>query len=59
MSIPRFCNDQVITAVNGQFPGPTIRVREGDTHVVHVLNKTPYDITCIGNCSILITITKS
>jgi len=45
MTIPRLCNDQVITAVNGQFPGPTIRVREGDTLVVHVLNKSPYDVT--------------
>ncbi|ESW12433.1 hypothetical protein PHAVU_008G112100 [Phaseolus vulgaris] len=45
MTIPRLCNDQVITAVNGQFPGPTIQVREGDTLVVHVLNKSPYDVT--------------
>ncbi|KAK7339791.1 hypothetical protein VNO77_20476 [Canavalia gladiata] len=45
MVIPRLCNNQVITAVNGQFPGPIIRVREGDTLVVHVLNNSPYNIT--------------
>lgn len=45
MTIPRLCNNQVITAVNGKFPGPIIRVREGDTLVVHVLNNSPYNIT--------------
>ncbi|KAK7395171.1 hypothetical protein VNO78_15717 [Psophocarpus tetragonolobus] len=43
--IPRLCKNQVITAVNGQFPGPTIRARDGDTLVVHVLNNSPYNIT--------------
>ncbi|PVH33919.1 hypothetical protein PAHAL_8G094400 [Panicum hallii] len=35
----------VITAVNGQLPGPTIRVHEGDIVVVHVINNSPYNIT--------------
>ncbi|XP_027352545.1 laccase-7-like [Abrus precatorius] len=44
-TIPRLCNNQVITAVNGEFPGPTLHVREGDTVVIHVLNNSPYNVT--------------
>ncbi|RDX99169.1 Laccase-7, partial [Mucuna pruriens] len=43
--VQRLCQQQVITAVNGTLPGPTINVREGDTVVIHVLNKSPYNIT--------------
>ncbi|KAJ1258997.1 hypothetical protein BS78_10G119300 [Paspalum vaginatum] len=35
----------VVTAVNGQIPGPAIRVHEGDTVVVHVVNDSPHNIT--------------
>uniref|UniRef100_A0A2N9IRH0 Laccase n=1 Tax=Fagus sylvatica TaxID=28930 RepID=A0A2N9IRH0_FAGSY len=45
LTVRRLCNEQVITAVNGCLPGPTIRVREGDILVVHVFNKSPYNIT--------------
>ncbi|XP_027352757.1 laccase-7-like [Abrus precatorius] len=45
MTIKRLCKEQVIVAVNGQFPGPTINVNEGDTVIVHVLNEGPYNIT--------------
>ncbi|OMO97394.1 Multicopper oxidase, type 1 [Corchorus olitorius] len=45
LTVNRLCNKQVITAVNGSFPGPTIRVREGDTLIVHVYNKSPYNLT--------------
>lgn len=45
LTIRRLCSEQVITTVNGKFPGPTIRVREGDTLVVHVCNKSPHNIT--------------
>uniref|UniRef100_A0A5B6YV29 Laccase n=1 Tax=Davidia involucrata TaxID=16924 RepID=A0A5B6YV29_DAVIN len=45
LTIQRLCHKQVITAVNGKLPGPTIRVREGDTLVVHVFNKSPYNLT--------------
>ncbi|KAM4090960.1 hypothetical protein ACJW30_09G102900 [Castanea mollissima] len=45
LTVRRLCNEQVITAVNGSLPGPTIRVREGDILVVHVYNKSPYNIT--------------
>uniref|UniRef100_A0A5B6YV30 Laccase n=1 Tax=Davidia involucrata TaxID=16924 RepID=A0A5B6YV30_DAVIN len=45
LTVHRLCNEQVITAVNGSLPGPTIRVQEGDTLVVHVFNKSPYNLT--------------
>ncbi|XP_061339643.1 laccase-7-like [Gastrolobium bilobum] len=44
-TIKRLCKEQVIVTVNGLFPGPTISVREGDTVIVHVFNKSPYNIT--------------
>lgn len=44
-TIKRLCNERVIVAVNGQFPGPEINVREGDTVIVHVINESPYNIT--------------
>ncbi|PON32810.1 Laccase [Parasponia andersonii] len=45
VTVRKLCREQVITAVNESLPGPTIRVREGDTLVVHVFNKSPYNIT--------------
>ncbi|GMJ03163.1 laccase 7 [Hibiscus trionum] len=45
LTLNRLCNRQVITAVNGSFPGPTFRVRERDTLIVHVFNKSPYNLT--------------
>ncbi|XP_020236502.1 laccase-7 [Cajanus cajan] len=45
IAVQRLCHKQVITAVNGILPGPTINAREGDTVVVHVFNKSPYNVT--------------
>ncbi|CAL9002701.1 unnamed protein product [Prunus brigantina] len=45
LTITRLCKEQSITVVNGSYPGPTIRVCEGDTLVVHVFNQSPYNIT--------------
>ncbi|KAK3018967.1 hypothetical protein RJ639_003386 [Escallonia herrerae] len=45
LTVQRLCHEQVITAVNGSLPGPTLRVREGDTFIVHVFNKSPYNLT--------------
>ncbi|KAI8014157.1 Laccase-7 [Camellia lanceoleosa] len=45
LNIQRLCQQQVITAVNGVFPGPTILANEGDSLVVHVLNNSPYNLT--------------
>lgn len=33
------CVEKLILAVNGQFPGPTIRAVEGDTVVVKITNQ--------------------
>ncbi|XP_011008003.1 PREDICTED: laccase-7-like [Populus euphratica] len=44
-TVRRLCSEQVVTAVNGSLPGPTLRVREGDTLIVHVFNKSPYDMS--------------
>ncbi|KAF0888588.1 hypothetical protein E2562_016057, partial [Oryza meyeriana var. granulata] len=46
LSISQLCQPaRIITAVNGQLPGPTIHVREVDTVVVHLLNTSPYNMT--------------
>lgn len=45
LTVSRLCEDRVITAVNGQLPGPTIEVDEGDTLVVHVTNESPYNMS--------------
>ncbi|KAL8224671.1 hypothetical protein R6Q57_017228 [Mikania cordata] len=45
LTVNRLCKNQVITAANGSLPGPTLRVKEGDTVVVHVFNKSPYNLT--------------
>jgi laccase len=43
--VKRLCNTQNIITVNGQFPGPTIEVQEGDTLVINVVNNANYNVT--------------
>ncbi|CAI8600949.1 unnamed protein product [Vicia faba] len=45
ITVQRLCRAQVITAVNGALPGPTLYAREGDTVIIHLVNKSPYNIT--------------
>ncbi|XP_037407359.1 laccase-7-like [Triticum dicoccoides] len=45
MKINQLCNSTDIIAVNGQLPGPTIDVFEGDEVVVDVINASPYNLT--------------
>ncbi|KAH1162563.1 hypothetical protein GLYMA_01G108300v4 [Glycine max] len=45
ITVQRLCRQQLITAANRTLPGPTINAREGDTVVVHVFNKSPYNLT--------------
>jgi len=45
MKMHHLCNDRVHTVVNGQLPGPTIEATEGDSVVVHVINKSPHPVT--------------
>ncbi|XP_077213583.1 laccase-12-like [Tasmannia lanceolata] len=43
--VKRLCKTHNIITVNGQFPGPTLEVRNGDTLVVNVVNKARYNVT--------------
>ncbi|XP_076925439.1 laccase-14-like [Bidens hawaiensis] len=41
----RLCSSKNILTVNGQYPGPTISARRGDTVIVDVINKASQNIT--------------
>ncbi|KAK9153576.1 hypothetical protein Sjap_001056 [Stephania japonica] len=41
----RLCSSKPIVTVNGQFPGPTIYAREGDTVLVKVVNHVKYNLS--------------
>ncbi|KAI3465036.1 hypothetical protein Pfo_021699 [Paulownia fortunei] len=41
----RLCSNKSILTVNGQFPGPTIYVTQGDTIVIDVINRATENIT--------------
>nr|GMD64335.1 laccase-3-like [Ipomoea batatas] len=41
----RLCKTHSIITVNGQFPGPTLEVRNGDTLVIKVINAARYNAT--------------
>ncbi|XP_047978908.1 laccase-3-like [Salvia hispanica] len=41
----RLCSNKSILTVNGKFPGPTIRVTEGDTIAIVVVNRAKENIT--------------
>ncbi|PIA54505.1 hypothetical protein AQUCO_00900806v1, partial [Aquilegia coerulea] len=44
-TLQRLCRQEVKTLVNGSLPGPVIKLREGDQLIVHVNNKSPYNMT--------------
>ncbi|WOG94608.1 hypothetical protein DCAR_0313904 [Daucus carota subsp. sativus] len=44
-TVQRLCKTRNIITVNGQFPGPTLNVRNGDTLVIKVQNNARYNIT--------------
>jgi laccase len=44
-TVVRLCNATSIVTVNDQFPGPTIRVQEGDRVIVTVRNHVDYNVT--------------
>ncbi|GAA0171152.1 oxidase [Lithospermum erythrorhizon] len=41
----RLCKSKSIWTVNGEFPGPTLYVEEGDTILVTIVNQGPQNIT--------------
>ncbi|TKW02106.1 hypothetical protein SEVIR_8G223100v4 [Setaria viridis] len=45
VKMTHLCNETLVTVVNGQFPGPAIEVTEGDSVAVHVVNKSPHNLT--------------
>ncbi|TVU33123.1 hypothetical protein EJB05_24908 [Eragrostis curvula] len=45
INLTHLCKDMLVTVVNGQLPGPTIEVTDGETVVVHVFNESPYNVT--------------
>lgn len=45
LSVTRLCQTHDIITVNGQFPGPTLHVHNGDTLIVEVRNKAQYNAT--------------
>lgn len=45
VNVSRLCNTKSLVAVNGMFPGPTVRVREGDHLIVNVTNLVSVNVT--------------
>ncbi|CAL1368693.1 unnamed protein product [Linum trigynum] len=43
--VKRLCRTHSTITVNGQFPGPTLEVRNGDTLVIKAINKAQYNIS--------------
>ncbi|KAF7830909.1 laccase-5-like [Senna tora] len=43
--VKRLCKTHNTITVNGQFPGPTLEINNGDTLVVKVINKARYNVT--------------
>eukprot|EP00253_Pinus_taeda_P019160 PITA_19160 len=44
-TVTRLCKENTIITVNGQLPGPTIYVHDGDTVIVETYNKAEYNAT--------------
>lgn len=44
-NVTRVCNTETIVTVNGEYPGPTIYVNDGDNLIVQVQNDGPYNVT--------------
>ncbi|XP_008799813.1 laccase-3 [Phoenix dactylifera] len=43
--VKRLCKTHNIITVNGQYPGPTLEVKNGDTLVINVVNRASYNVT--------------
>ncbi|CAH1446986.1 unnamed protein product [Lactuca virosa] len=43
--VKRLCRTKNVITVNGQFPGPTLEVSDGDTLIIKVLNNARYNVT--------------
>ncbi|CAN4098695.1 unnamed protein product [Withania somnifera] len=58
-SFTRLCRTKNIITVNGQFPGPTLTVRNGDTLLVTVFNRARYNVTIHWYCEIFSEIRRN
>ncbi|KAI5074458.1 hypothetical protein GOP47_0010419 [Adiantum capillus-veneris] len=45
LNVSRLCHNKSLIAVNGMFPGPTVRVREGDHLIVNITNLVSHNVT--------------
>ncbi|TKW02109.1 hypothetical protein SEVIR_8G223400v4 [Setaria viridis] len=45
MNVTHLCNTTKIYVVNGQLPGPALDVTDGDTVVVHIVNRLEHGLT--------------
>ncbi|XP_038707867.1 laccase-3-like [Tripterygium wilfordii] len=43
--VKRLCRTHSTVTVNGQFPGPTLQVRDGDTLIIKAINRASYNVT--------------
>ncbi|KAK2642507.1 hypothetical protein Ddye_024270 [Dipteronia dyeriana] len=43
--VKRLCRTHNTITVNGQYPGPTLEVRDGDTLVIKAINNAQYNVT--------------
>ncbi|XP_039159547.1 laccase-12 isoform X2 [Eucalyptus grandis] len=43
--VKRLCKTRSTITVNGQYPGPTLEVNDGDTLVISVVNRARYNVT--------------
>uniref|UniRef100_A0A0D3HH98 Plastocyanin-like domain-containing protein n=1 Tax=Oryza barthii TaxID=65489 RepID=A0A0D3HH98_9ORYZ len=41
-TVKRLCKSQSIMTVNGQFPGPTLEIKEGDSLIINLINRGSY-----------------
>ncbi|KAL6980766.1 Laccase-3 [Sarracenia purpurea var. burkii] len=43
--VKRLCKTREAITVNGQYPGPTLEVKNGDSLVINVVNRAQYNVT--------------
>jgi laccase len=44
-TVKRLCKSHNIMTVNGQFPGPTLEINEGDSLIINLINRGRYNMT--------------
>uniref|UniRef100_A0A0E0MBL4 Laccase n=1 Tax=Oryza punctata TaxID=4537 RepID=A0A0E0MBL4_ORYPU len=44
-TVKRLCKSHNIMTVNGEFPGPTLEINEGDSLIINLINRGRYNVT--------------